>query len=309
MRDALDSLRAAGRSPSSGGARKQPCRPAPCPGPRGGVDGAPQARGRPLRGDRRQSGRAGAGGLEARRVVKASVSRPHWRRRRRLRSGRPTDLAAAIAGRLRRLERGERDAVPLGDASSRGDRSAGRRCGSCRCRCSARRAWRGARSRPGRALGGQRPALGLGAPGVVADEPVTAHDAMAGDEDGDRVVAERRAHRPDRLRSADLAGQPCIRPDLARRDGQRALEDVGREGGQAAQVEGQAVRSAIGKGAARPVRRCLTRAASRRGSPARSARGRRPRIRLRPQVGRPARWPRRRDRCRPRRSVRCSHRP
>ena len=53
---------------------------------------------------------------------------------------------------------------------------------------------------------------------VLADGAVRADDPMARDDERHRVVAEGRADRADRLRPADLRGDPAVRPDLAARD-------------------------------------------------------------------------------------------
>ena len=60
---------------------------------------------------------------------------------------------------------------------------------------------------------------------------------MARDDERHGVVPERRADRPDRLRAADLGGDPAVGPDLAARDLEGLVPDVAFEVGVAAQVE------------------------------------------------------------------------
>ncbi len=139
------------------------------------------------------------------------------------------------------------------------------------------------------ALGRQdRPLVGRAAERVVADQPVAPDDPVARDDERDRVVAERRPDGPDRLRPADLGGDPAVRPDLAARDLERLRPDVALEVGPAAQVE----RDPGAPVAAEP-------AVDRRGEPATAARrpgrragrtGRRGRARTPPRPG-PARRP------------------
>ena len=88
------------------------------------------------------------------------------------------------------------------------------------------------------ALGGQdRPLVLRPAQRVLADAAVRPDDAVAGHDQRDRVVAEGRAHGPDRLRAPDLGGDPAVRPDLAARDLEGLVPDVPLEVGVAAQVE------------------------------------------------------------------------
>ena len=89
------------------------------------------------------------------------------------------------------------------------------------------------------ALGGEDPPLHLGAAHrVLADVPVAADNAMAWDEERNGVVAERRTHGADRLRAADLGGDPAVRPNLAGRDLQRLAQDGLLERRAAAKVHG-----------------------------------------------------------------------
>ena len=88
------------------------------------------------------------------------------------------------------------------------------------------------------ALGGQdRPLVLRAAQRVLADRAVRPDDPVARHDQRDRVVAERRADGADRLRPADLGGDPAVRPDLAARDVEGLAPDVLLELAVAAQVE------------------------------------------------------------------------
>src|SRR5579862_2349576 len=88
------------------------------------------------------------------------------------------------------------------------------------------------------ALRGQERTLVRRAPErVLAEHPVAANDAMAGHDQGHRVVAECRADGPDGLRPADLRGDPAVRPDLAPGDLEGLHPDVGLEARVATQVQ------------------------------------------------------------------------
>ena len=88
------------------------------------------------------------------------------------------------------------------------------------------------------ALGGEdRPLVLRPAQRVLADRAVGPDDAVARHDQRHGVVAERRADGPDRLRPADLGGDPAVRPDLAARDVEGLAPDVLLELAVAAQVE------------------------------------------------------------------------
>src|SRR5207245_627002 len=79
------------------------------------------------------------------------------------------------------------------------------------------------------ALIGQHPALELGAEEVAADTPVAPHDPVARNEEWDRIVRQRRAHRPCRRGAADLPCDPAVGPDLpARAAGSLPTRRIGR---------------------------------------------------------------------------------
>src|SRR5512134_2067993 len=69
------------------------------------------------------------------------------------------------------------------------------------------------------ALRGQdRPLVAGPAEGILAERPVAPDDAVTRDDERDRVVAKRGPDGPNRLRPADLGGDPAVRPDLAAGD-------------------------------------------------------------------------------------------
>ena len=70
----------------------------------------------------------------------------------------------------------------------------------------------------------QRPLRGGAAGAVLADVPVRLHDAMAGDDVGQRVAGHDRADRTHRTRPSGLTGDPRVRPHLAVRDGHRGAQ-------------------------------------------------------------------------------------
>src|SRR5258706_15910874 len=73
--------------------------------------------------------------------------------------------------------------------------------------------------------------------GVLAERAVGAHHAVAGDQEGHGVLAERRSDRADRFGVPDLAGDPAVWPHLAARDLQSLEQHGALELGQAAQIE------------------------------------------------------------------------
>src|SRR5260221_71340 len=88
------------------------------------------------------------------------------------------------------------------------------------------------------ALGGEDPALVVGAAHRVApDRTVAADDPMAGQDEGHGVMGQSGADGSDGLRVADLGGDPAVRPDLATRDLERLPPDRGLERGRAPEVE------------------------------------------------------------------------
>ena len=74
---------------------------------------------------------------------------------------------------------------------------------------------------------------------VVAEVAVAPHHAVAGDQDGHRVLRERRPGRPHGFGVTDLARDPAVRPDLAAGDLERLPKNRLLELRQAPQVEAQ----------------------------------------------------------------------
>ncbi len=72
---------------------------------------------------------------------------------------------------------------------------------------------------------------------VLADAAVSPDHAVARHDERHRVVPQGGADGADRLRTADLRGDPAVRPDLAPRDLERLVPDVALEVGVAAQVQ------------------------------------------------------------------------
>jgi hypothetical protein len=58
--------------------------------------------------------------------------------------------------------------------------------------------------------------LDVRAEGVLADRAVGSHDAVAWDEDRDRIVAQCRADGPNGTRVVDLTRDPPVRSDLTK---------------------------------------------------------------------------------------------
>src|SRR4051812_41954621 len=82
-----------------------------------------------------------------------------------------------------------------------------------------------------------RPLVARPAKRVLPDGPVTPDDPVTRHDERDRVVAERRTHRTDGLRTTDLGGDPAVRPHLATRDLERLQPDVSFEFRVAAEIE------------------------------------------------------------------------
>ena len=90
------------------------------------------------------------------------------------------------------------------------------------------------------ALDAEHRPLGLRAAGaVLADVAVGADDAVAGDDERDRVAGERLAHGAHGPRPADLARHPGVGPHLAEGDLHRLAQHAPLELGQRAEVDGR----------------------------------------------------------------------
>jgi hypothetical protein len=77
-------------------------------------------------------------------------------------------------------------------------------------------------------------------PACIADEASTrSHDAVAGNDDRDRVPVERSADRPRRARAADAVSEPAVGRRRAVRDALELLEHELLEGGQRGEVDNE----------------------------------------------------------------------
>src|SRR5439155_26336637 len=94
-------------------------------------------------------------------------------------------------------------------------------------------------------LEGENRPLALRGPAGVVAETIRADHPVAGNQDRDRVAAERGSHGPHRSRSPDLLGNPGVRSYLSPGDLQRLHEYRALEVGELSQVEAQAVAGAL----------------------------------------------------------------
>src|SRR5262249_28302660 len=82
-----------------------------------------------------------------------------------------------------------------------------------------------------------RSLIGFTAQSILANLAVAAHHAMTGDEDRDRIIAERRPDCAYRLGIPNLAGDPGIGPYLSSRDLQGFLQHRALKLGETAQIK------------------------------------------------------------------------
>src|SRR2546422_3436621 len=154
-------------------------------------------------------------------------TRPITASRRSRDAGRPAHAAGAVADAPRVAERGEDDAIPLGDtplvraAASADD--------------PARRA---ADEERRRALEPEQERLHRVAEGVVPPAPVPADDPVAGDDHGHRIPAEGVADGARGAWVADAPRERRVRDDLAERDARGLRQHRGLELGHPVEVKG-----------------------------------------------------------------------
>src|SRR5262249_53228586 len=72
---------------------------------------------------------------------------------------------------------------------------------------------------------------------VLADAAVAAHHAVAGDQQRNRILAERRSDGPNRVGTSDLACDPAVGTHLPARNLERLHQDRALELREAAQVD------------------------------------------------------------------------
>src|SRR2546425_345484 len=142
-------------------------------------------------------------------------------------AGGPAHAAGAVADAARVAERGEDDAIPLGDAPL------------VRAAASADDpARRAADEERRRALEPEQERLHRVAEGVVPPAPVPADDPVAGDDHGHRIPAEGVADGARGAWVADAPRERRVRDDLAERDARGLRQHRGLELGHPVEVQG-----------------------------------------------------------------------